>query len=66
MGGASEIRDVKMFTTHSDKYLEYNYYGCGSGWGRKCLQLGRDEPAGGGLRVFALHPSAQPAACCQV
>lgn len=68
MGVASEIMDVKMLTTHSVINTWSIITACvgGRGWSRKCLQLGRDEPGGGGLRVFALRPSAQPAASCHV
>lgn len=67
MGGANEVMDMKIFYhPQSDKPLEYYYYKCAGGWSRKCLQLGKVEPDGGGPRAFALGPSAQPFASCHI
>lgn len=60
MVGASKKIGMKIFFhLQSDKYLEYYYYRCGSGWGRKCLHLSKAELVAGGPGAFALGPSAQ-------
>lgn len=55
-----------FYHPQNDKLLEYYYCRCGGGWSRKCLQLGKVALDGGGLRAFALGPSAQPADSCHI